>query len=171
MLDYFKLTLLSQFEAALWMLNDCIARCPDQHWSGTNSIIGKYEFWHVAYHTLYCTDYYLARDDQSLEYPPQFYPGGKSDADDEYPSRVMTRQELLDFTAFCLAKLRTVINAETAESFAGHCGFARKKFSRAELHIYNMRHVMHHTGQLSSHLRRMNVDDEHQPRWGHAGWV
>lgn len=133
MLDFFKSCVLSQFEAALWMLNDCIVRCPDQHWSGPNSIIGRYEFWLVAYHTLYCTDYHLSRNEQSLEYPPSFYPGGKSDADDEYPSRMMTRQELLDFAAFCLAKLRAAINAETAESLTGPSGFARRKFSRGEL--------------------------------------
>lgn len=170
MFDYFKSCVLSQFEAALWMLNDCIAKCPDQHWSGPNSIIGKYEFWLVAYHTLYCTDLYLSRNDQSLEYPPQFYPGGKSDMDDEYPSRMMTRHELLDFAAFCLAKLRSAMASETAESIVAHCGFSHKKLTRGELYIYNMRHIMHHTGQLSALIRRTSVDETRQPKWGNAGW-
>ena len=171
MFDFFKSCVLSQFEAALWMLNDCITRCSEQHWSGPNSIIGTYEFWHVAYHTLYCTDGDLSRDEKSVEFPTQFYPGGKSDVEDEYPSRMMTQRELLDFAQHCLAKLRSAMAAETAESFVGHCGFARKKLSRAELHIYNMRHVMHHTGQLSALLRRVGLKEDHQPRWGHAGWA
>lgn len=171
MSDFFKSCVLSQFEASLWMLNDCIAKCPAEHWSGPTSIIGKYEFWLVAYHTLYCTDLYLSRDEQSLEYPSQFYPGGKSDVEDEYPSRMMTREELLDFARYCLSKLRAAIADETAQSFAGPSGFARRTFSRGELYLYNMRHAMHHTGQLSAHLRRMEVPEAHQPKWGSAGWA
>ena len=171
MFVFFKSCVLGQFEAALWMLNDCIAKCPEEYWSGPKAIVGKYEFWLVAYHTLYCTDGYLSRDEKSVEFPPRFYPGGLSDVEAEYPTRMMTQRELLDFTQHCLAKLRAAMEAETPESFAGHCGFARKKLSRAELYLYNMRHAMHHTGQLSAVLRRAGLDEDGQPRWGHARWV
>jgi hypothetical protein len=171
MFDLFKTIVRSQFEAALWMLNDCIERCPAEHWSGPTSIIGKYEFWHVAYHTLYCTDYHLSRDEASLEYPSQFYPGGPDDLADEYPRRQMEQRELIRFASHCLSKLRNAIAAETSASFTEPSGFPRRSFSRGELYLYNMRHVMHHTGQLSAHLRRMNVAEAHQPRWGSAGWT
>jgi uncharacterized damage-inducible protein DinB len=170
MFDLFKTAVRSQFEAALWMLHDCITRCPAEHWSGPTSIVAKYEFWHVAYHTLYCTDGYLSRDAASHTYPPRFYPGGASDADDEYPSRRMERSELIEFTQHCLAKLRSMLEVETAETLAGPCGFPHKTFSRGEMYLYNMRHVMHHTGQLSAHLRRLKLDEASQPRWASAGW-
>lgn len=33
--------------------------------------------------------------------------------------------------------------------------------ARGELHLYNLRHVQHHTGQLSAYLRRIGQ----VPRW------
>lgn len=165
MLDVYKQSVLVQFEAALWMLHDCIQKCPDDRWSGPTSIIGKYEFWHVAHHTLACADYYLSRNKESFELLPQFYPAGQEDFENEYVSRLMTKDELNDFVSHCLAKLRESINAETEESLRGPNGFS-KRFPRSELYLYNMRHVMHHEGQLSAFLRRAGQD----PKWGYTGW-
>ena len=168
MLNHFKQTILHQFEAALWMLNECIEKCPDDRWCGPSSIIGKYEFWHVAYHTLYCTDYYFARSEAEFELTSEFYPGGAGDFEDEYPSRTMTREELLRFLQYCLAKLRTALDAETEASLAGPSGFNHKKMvTRSELYLYSMRHVMHHVGMLSAFLRRCGDIDL---KWGFTGW-
>ena len=38
-------------------------------------------------------------------------------------------------------------------SLAAPTGFGRG-FSRAEIHVYNVRHVQHPTGQLTAHARR-----------------
>jgi hypothetical protein len=172
MLDHFKHCVQSQFEAALWMLNDCIEKCPPEHYSGggPGAIIGKYEFWHVAYHTLYCTDIYLSPNEADFQIQPAFHPGGMRDIEDEYPSRQMTKDELLKYAAHCLAKLRTVMSAETEQSLRGPSGHPRRTFSRGELYVYNMRHVMHHVGMLSAHLRRAGLPEQNQPRWGFAGW-
>lgn len=170
MLDHIKQSILGQFEAALWMLHDCIQKCPPRHWAGATAIIGKYEFWHVAYHTLYCTDIYLSRDEASFELRADFHPGGRRDIDDEYPSREMTKDELLKYAAHCLAKLRKAVAAETEQSLQAPAGHPRRTFSRGELYLYNMRHVMHHAGQLSAFLRRLELDEKDQPRWGSRGW-
>jgi uncharacterized damage-inducible protein DinB len=170
MLDHYKQCVLGQFEAALWMLHDCIDKCPPEHWSGPTSIIGTYEFWHVAYHTLYCTDIYLSPTEAAFELRAEFHPGGQRDIDDEYPSRRMEKDELTKYVMHCLTKLRTVFAAETEQSLRGPSGHPRRTFSRGELHLYNMRHVMHHTGQLSALLRRLNLDVKNQPRWGYTGW-
>ena len=37
---------------------------------------------------------------------------------------------------------------------------------RAEPHLYNLRHVKHHAGQLSTSLRRIGVDTA----WARSGW-
>ncbi len=170
MTELYKQSVLAQFEAALWMLQDCIRKCPAEHWSGPTSIIGKYEFWHVVHHTLACTDGYLSQNEESFEYLPEFYPAGRRDADDEYPSRTFSKDEMLSFVAHCRAKVRRSIPAETGESLRGPSGFSWVKINRAELHLYSMRHVMHHTGMLSAFLRRLNLPEDGQPNWGFTGW-
>jgi len=170
MLDHFKTCVLGQFEAALWMLHDCITKCPPEHWAGPKSIIAKYEFWHVAYHTLYCTDIYLSPNEESFEVLPDFHPGGMRDIEDEYPSRQLHKDELIKYAMHCLTKLRTVLAIETEQSLKGASGHEYRTFSGGELYLYNIRHIMHHTVQLGAHLRRLGVFELDQPRWGNTGW-
>lgn len=160
-------TIFGQFQAALSMLNECIEKCPEPDLDG---LIAKYPFWQVAYHTLCFLDLYLERDEREFRTREQFHPRGMAELDDEYPSRRFTKRELLAYTAACRAKLDTVLGdgpgAETPEVLSGPSGHTRREFSRAEMHLYNMRHVQHHAGQLSAFLRRVNVDT----RWVGKGW-
>ena len=153
----------SQFEAALAMLAECLDGCPDQHW---DSPIARYTFWQVAYHTLCFADCYLARGDDAWQPHPTFHPAGRAELDGEYPSRRFTRRELIAYLGFCLDKVRTTFAAETTESLQSPSGFPRHPFSRGELHLYNLRHIQHHTGQLSAFLRRVGIDTG----WVKAGW-
>jgi uncharacterized damage-inducible protein DinB len=166
MLAHYKQSILGQFEAALWMLYDCVQKCPPENWSGPRSIIGKYEFWHVVHHTLSCTDEYLSLNEGSFQPRPEFHPAGASDLEDEYPSRRFEKPEMIKYLMVCLAKLRDALAAETEESLTGASGFHWLKFTRGEAYLYNMRHVMHHTGQLSALLRRAGQE----PKWGYSGW-
>jgi uncharacterized damage-inducible protein DinB len=153
----------AQYEAALSMLDECIRLCPEQHWDG---IIGKYPFWMVAYHTLCFTDLYLEPDESTFKTHPRLHPKGMQEFDDEYPSRRFAQAELLEYLQLCRAKLARRLAAETPEVLAGPSGHARRKFSRAELHLYSMRHVQHHAGQLSAFLRRAGVETH----WASSGW-
>jgi hypothetical protein len=49
--------LIAQFEAALCMLDECVRRCPPEHFDGK---IGNDTFRQVAYHTLFYADFYLS---------------------------------------------------------------------------------------------------------------
>jgi uncharacterized damage-inducible protein DinB len=44
--------------------------------------------------------------------------------------------------------------------------------SRGELHIYNIRHVQHHAGQMSAYLRRVDgaLADPKALPWVGTGW-
>lgn len=171
MTDLFKHTLTGQFEASLAMLTGCIEKCPPEHWDDK---IAKYPFWMVAYHTLCFVDVYLSPRDEDWR-PIQdaaapgggLHPKGRAELDEEYPSRRFERGELLEYTAICRRKLAGAIAAETEATLRGPSGFAHLPFSRAELHLYNIRHVQHHTGQLSAALRRVGVDTG---RWVKTGW-
>jgi hypothetical protein len=166
MLDFYKQNMLAQFEAALWMLNDCIQKCPAERWSGPKSIIGKYEFWHVVHHTLSCTDGYLTDHEKNFQPHPQFHPAGTRDVEDEYPSRQFSKDEMSEYVMVCVAKLRDAVAAESEATLKDHCGFSWRKINRCEMYMYNMRHVMHHVGMLSAFLRRAGQD----PEWGNSGF-
>lgn len=165
MSEHFKQVTIAQFEAALCMLHECIRDCPQEHWDGP---IAKYPFWQVAYHTLCFVDFYLAPSESDFRPREQLHPRGMDELNDEYPSRRFTQAELLDYVSICRQKLRDVIGSESAERLAGPSGFSRLKFSRAELHLYGMRHVQHHTGQLGVFLRRVGIGVE--ANWVRSGW-
>ena len=158
-----KTMLASQFGAALAMFIDCVEKCPPEHW---DTLVAKYPFWLVAYHTLYCTDGYLARGDDAFELHRDFHPGGKSDIEDEYPSRRFEKPEVIAYARYVKEKAQAELSRETAESLAADSGFKRRNMTRAELYIYNLRHIQHHTGQLSAVLRKIGAD----PRWVSRGW-
>ncbi|CAG0954392.1 hypothetical protein PHYC_00379 [Phycisphaerales bacterium] len=164
MSDHLKHILTSQFQAALAMHRECLVKCPPLHWDST---IGKYPFWHVSYHTLMFVDCYLARSNESFVLRPEFFPAGRAELDEEYPSRRFTQPELLAYADILHhPQLRDTIASETAETLQGPSGFSHLPFTRAELHLYNIRHLQHHTGQLAVFLRRLGVSTG----WVKAGW-
>ena len=67
----------------------------------------------------------------------------------------------------CRTKAAAVIAAETAESLRGPSGFERRTFCRAELYVYNIRHVQHHSAQWSLRLR---VEAQEAIPWVGSGW-
>lgn len=169
----FNTLIRSQFLAALAMLNQCILNCPPDCWddnAGADRRIAKYPCWLVVYHTLCFVDCYLSPTNEAWQPTPRFHPRGKQELEDEYPSRSFTREEMLDYMAVCKSKLETVLGdgpgAETPASLESPSGFSWLPMTRAELHLYNLRHVQHHTGQLTAFLRRMGAE----ARWVKAGW-
>src|SRR5205823_5886298 len=165
--EYVRTILTGQFEAALCMLDQCVRACPPEHWEGK---IANDAFRQVAYHTLFYVDYYLSPGEGAFE-PRDLHRRGGDERFSTSASTGLTQDETLAYLAFCRRKAVETLTAETAESLAGSSGFGRLAISRGELHLYNIRHVQHHTGQLSAYLRRV-VDDAAGRRlgWVKSGW-
>lgn len=168
MVDYLQRVLLAQYEAALAMLRECLTTCPADHWDG---VIGKYPFWHVAYHTLCFADLYLSPSDKAFT-PREIHPAGWKEFDDEYPSRRFDKDELLAYIAVIREKAVTALAAETSATLEGPSGHPYRSFSRGELHVFSIRHIQHHTGQLSAYLRRIGPEFQALEcmRWVGSGW-
>jgi hypothetical protein len=167
-MDYLQRIITGQFEAALCMMNYCIRACPPEHWEGK---IANLTFRSVAYHTLFWVDLYLSPGDEDAFVLREFHHHG-GDEREPVICPGLSREETLDYVAICRQKMLETLASETAESLQGPSGFACRKFTRGELHFYNLRHVQHHTGQLSAYLRRVNPalsDDETLP-WIGTGW-
>lgn len=132
----------SQYLATLEMLKQAVEKCPDAMW---NDPADKNQFWHVAYHALFYTHLYLQLTEQG------FRPWTKhrkahdlSQTADPY-----SKEEILEYLAFCqrqVAELVPQLNLD-AES-----GFSWLPIDKAELQIYNIRHVQQHAGELMERL-------------------
>lgn len=67
----------------------------------------------------------------------------------------------------CRQKAAEVIASETADSLSAPAGFERREFSRAELYVYTIRHIQHHSAQLSLRLR---IEADRDVPWIGSGW-
>jgi hypothetical protein len=168
--EYLKSILTSQFEAALCMLDQCIRACPPEHWDGK---IANGSFRWAVYHTLFWLDMYLSPGDEDAFALREFHHRGGDQRDDAAGfSPGLGKDETLAYVQICRQKLVAVLAAETAESLQGPSGFAYRPITRGELHIYNLRHIQHHTGQLSAYLRRVDpaLNNSEALDWVGTGW-
>lgn len=163
MVDTVKSMFRGQCEAALCMLNDCLRKCPEEHWDGK---IANDTFRQITYHTLFYVDYYTSPNESAFTLRELHARGG--DERNLEVSMGLSKEESLAYLAICRQKATESIAAETAESLQGPSGFSRQQFSRAELHLYNIRHIQHHVGQLSAYLRRIIQDTSSW--WVRTGW-
>lgn len=167
MIEYVKKILTGQFEASLCMMNQCVEACQPEHWEGK---IASDTFRQIAYHTLFAADLYLSPNEEAFK-PREFHQQG---GDDRNPtvSVGLTKDETLSYLAICREKAIETLASETPQSLQGPSGFSWRQFSRGELHVYNIRHVQHHTGQLSAYLRRVDqvLKDPKALPWVATGW-
>jgi hypothetical protein len=168
MLEHFKQILASQFDASLAMLNQCLQACPAEPWEGK---IANDTFRQVAYHTLFWTDLYLSPGEDAFALSDLHHRGG-DDRSRGGPSLGLSQQETISYLAICRQKAAETLAGETEQSLVGPSGFSWRKCSRGELHVYNIRHIQHHTGQLSAYLRRVDdaLSDPHALPWIGHGW-
>jgi hypothetical protein len=167
MIDLWKQATVGQFEAALAMLKQCVERCSDELWE---TKVAQLTARQLAYHTLFFVDFYLTPSEHEFTLRDLHQEGG--DEREPVNSPGLPRAETLAYVLICLEKLRTTIASETEESLRGISGFSWCKFTRMEMHVYNLRHVQHHAGQLSAHLRRMDptCQERTELRWVSTGW-
>jgi hypothetical protein len=172
MLDTLKDLLAHQYDAALATLNLAVARCPDALW---HEPLATWKFCQAAFHAAFFADVYLQpTDDETAVKRQPFHLAHAAEFRDY--EEMADRQQVLTYDKpFVLAYLQDVrrkaqdtIARESAETLAGPSGFARRKCSRAELHVYNIRHIQHHAAQLILRLRLQTADVE-IPWVGH-GW-
>jgi hypothetical protein len=158
-------SIISQYGAALAMLRSAIESCPPEHW---DSDAYQNRFWHLAYHVLFYTHLYLSPADE--EFVPwekgrenynfltdtiPWAPDEKIEITERY-----TRQEILEYHQLVSQR---VVGSVHGVPLEGPSGFYWLPFDRFELHLYNLRHIQHHTGQLVERIR--------QETGNGVGWV
>lgn len=149
----------SQYHAALDMLEATIAACPDAVWDRPDDANPS---WQVAYHALFYTHLYLQPTEADftpwerhrphlqvfgdhLPWPP-FEPVERG--------APLTRAEVLDYVAVCRAEVDRRV---AALDFDAPSGFGWLPMGKLEVQLYNLRHVMQHTGELYERLGRAGI--------------
>jgi hypothetical protein len=139
-----------QFGAAIDMLENAILACPDALWEDRAR---RPEFWYVTYHTLFFLDYNLSESVDTFV-PPAPFTLDELDPAGVLPERPYTKAELQAYLNHGRQKCRRAIATMTPEKAAERRRFSWGEVSIAELLLYNMRHVQHHTAQLNLMLRQ-----------------
>ena len=160
-----KTSLWQQFGAAIDMLDNALATCPDDMWRSplwSEEPSGYAEFWYLGYHTLFWLDLYLSGAVEGFS-PPAPFTLDELDPAGIVPETPYTKAELQAYLAQCRKKCQTTLEDLTDERAQECCQFGWGKTTFAELLLYNMRHVQEHAAQLSLFLG--------QQRSLAAGWV
>jgi hypothetical protein len=146
--------LVRQYLAALAMLRNAIESCPDDLWLDTKF---TNRFWHVAYHTVFYTHFYVHLSEE--EFRPWLkhqkgsnYLGARAWAPNEPAPEITpyTREHVLDYWTLCRDQVAKRVAQDKLDA---ESGFSWLAFNRFEVHLYNLRHLAHHTGQLADRLR------------------
>ena len=169
MLETLRELIINQFEAAASTLNACIDKCPDAAWNGP---VVNLKFCQAAFHTLFYADYYLGETDADFRKEPfhREHAGVFRDYEElepRAPVHLYEKAWVKTYLQYCRQRCHQVVGSETAEMLAAKTKFPRKSFSRAEGHVYNIRHLQHHAAQLSMRLR---IDSQIDVPWFRSGW-
>ncbi len=168
MVNTLKTELLKQFGAALDMFENAINNCPDSLWTynySTNADTKdakhidevRSSYWYIAFHTLFFTDYYLDMDPGNFKMPEPFNIK-QDDIDEVMPEKIYSQEELSVYVNHCRNKLHALLKDMDEAKAAHRWKNSWKDYSMIEIIIYNMRHVMHHTGQLNMILGKTSHD-------------
>lgn len=164
----FKGIIWLQFGAAIDMLENAIDACPDDVWSDPskrpewagNDVVG---FWYLVYHTLFFLDLHLTGRPEEEFSPPAPFTREELDPAGVLPERPYTKEELRGYLEHDRRKFREVIAALDEKDMFERRAQTRPDTSVAELLLYNMRHVQHHTAQLNLILRQRTASAP--PNW------
>lgn len=152
--------LTSQYTASLGMLRQVVYKIPDEQW---NTAEYNNPNWQIAYHALWATKYYLGEN--SDDYVPfdkaidgaESLGGSQEWENPDAGVRVEgfhTKEELLSFIDQLGSDLQQKMEAIPLED---NSGFEWYPYSRLELHINNIRHIQHHTAQLTERLKAKGI--------------
>ncbi len=163
-------TLWAQFGAAIDMLDNALAACPDSLWRQAvwhdPSIPSeRTEIWYVAYHALFWLDLYLFGSEEGFAPPAPFALVEQDDSIGPLPQRPYAREELRGYLAAVRQKCRTTIETMTDERTRHPVNFPWLRdgevVSYVELQLYSMRHVQEHAAQLSLVLGQHGVQADY----------
>ena len=143
----------SQYQSSLSMFEEAVKNCPKNLWEESSY---KNRYWHIAFHTMFWTHMYLNDSEHSFEEWNKHIEDyqflnfrSKSYAEDAV---IYSQEEVLDYLEFCKTRLPDHL---ATVNFEDEGGFSWIPVGKLELHMYNIRHIQHHTSQLTDRLKEV----------------
>ena len=133
----------SQYLAALEMLRYAIETCPDALWEDPAY---PNVFARVVSHTLFYTHFYLCPGLGHFK-PWAKHREGIGQMDSACES--FSKAEMFEYLALVRQE---VVEKAASIDLESPSGFHWLPFNRLELHLYNLRHIQQHTGELYERL-------------------
>lgn len=148
-----KNVLQSQYLASLEMLKKTIEKCPKSMWADPEP---KNKFWHIVYHALFYAHFYLhSTEGDFIPWEKHRNVVSLSPSDDPDAVQPYSQAELLEYLAFCQEQVREKVASADLEA---ESGFHWLPFTALEKHLYNIRHIQLHTGELCERLGQAGID-------------
>jgi len=143
----------SQYHASLEMLAQVVEKCPPDLWNREED---KNRFWRLAYHALFYTHLYLSSSDEDFipweKHREKYHnmgPAPEPPHEVFQPETPYTKAEILEYHQFLKDKVDGLVDAVDLHA---ESGFYWLPFSKLELQLYNLRHLMQHVGELGERL-------------------
>jgi hypothetical protein len=139
--------LISQYRAALEMLKQTIIHCPEALWNTRDTAP---PFWQIAYHAIFYTHLYI--QDSQQTFTPWSKHREEYQFSDQMPQPVHQAPDkaiVLEYLAFCEQQ---VLEKVTGTNLEAASGFDWLPFRKLELHLYTIRHIQQHVGELMERL-------------------
>jgi hypothetical protein len=174
----FVLSIVSNFEDALRLMEAALTDCPDQLWetdlwpdeaptslTAHGGLHGSAP-WFLAFHALFCLDYDLTGDFGPWRPPEPFDENTYA-----FPNRVFTKAELVDYIEYCRGRARLTLASITEDA-------ATRPLPDAHRHhgaLYGVfvggipLHVVEHASQIRQFLTSAGV--KVQPMPGDRGYA
>ena len=150
-----KQSVLNQMLAILYMLKDCIDRCPEKEW---NEHHNDYPFSQVVFHTLLDIDYNLSENEKEFE--NQYFHQNNielfknyKDIFDYKKEHLYERNFIKDYFEFCSEKIESTMKTKDDADFLIPNTDIYKVMTRLERYINAIRHTQHHTAQLGLRIQ------------------
>ena len=163
MKDIYTECLWKNFAAAIDMLKDTVALCPDALWEKDK------KFFYLTYHTTIFLDYYLTIPVKDFQPSLPYTITDKLPADavdDVIPNKFYSKAEIIACLSSARKKCKQLLASTTENklnkrwiedaeiNLHGLCPSIVANYTMLEILFYNFRHVQHHVAQLNFMLRQ-----------------
>lgn len=134
-----------------------IQQCPEEIWVDGNSHI---PYWQVVYHSLHFTNLYISDDEASFAPWSNHLPGihqlgTRKDLSGIIVDGIYIKADLQNYAEQIFTEVEFKIYEQDLMALSGFEWLPMNKF---ELHLYNLRHLQHHIGQLVERLHAAGVE-------------
>lgn len=151
----FRAAIISQYGAALEMLKQTLLACPESLWRYPDD---RTPFWQVAYHALFYTHLYVQESAKTFTPWSGHRESYRSEPEaSAQPAEPASKAAVLEFLGICQQQVVENVSAQVLEAASG---FDWLPFTKFELHLYSIRHIQQHVGELMERLGEQAVEME-----------